>query len=65
VDERTLYFHHAYLDDVRERGETYGPSGVSVFLMHVEPDARAEVVASAIDARLASTTHPTRSWIAP
>jgi putative ABC transport system permease protein len=54
VDELTMYFHHEYLDEVRERGECYGPSGVSVFLIRVASDARPGDVIAAVDERYAS-----------
>jgi putative ABC transport system permease protein len=50
VDEQTMYFHHEYLDEVLERGECYGPEGVGVFIVKVDPGVGGEVVAGRIDA---------------
>lgn len=50
VDEQTMYFHHEYLDEVLERGDSYGPKGTGVFVVRLEDGHTGEEVASRIDA---------------
>jgi putative ABC transport system permease protein len=61
VDELTMYFHFEYLDEVRQRGDAYGPMGTSVFLIRVEPGARPEDVIAAVDAHYEGGPQRTRT----
>jgi len=61
VDEVTLHFHWAYLDDTLAKGEAFGPRGTSVYLVRIKPGYRGEEVAAAIDAKFAGGPQRTRT----
>lgn len=61
VDEVTLHFHWAYLDQTLEAGEAFGPRGTSVYLVRLADGYRGEEVAAAIDAAYEKGPQRTRT----
>lgn len=49
VDNQTLWFHHAYLDETLVAGQATGPRGVGVYVVALDRGASVERVASQIE----------------
>ena len=49
VDNQTLWFHHAYLDEALVAGQATGPRGVGVYVVALDRGASVERVASQIE----------------
>lgn len=50
IDQNTLFFHHKYLDEALEAGDSTGPRGAGIYVLKIEPDADATAIMSKIDA---------------
>ena len=61
VDENSLFFHHAYLDEMLEQGLCQGPNGAVSYILEVADGHRPADVAAAVDARFAEGPQRTRT----
>ena len=61
VDEHSLFFHHAYLDEMLEQGLCHGPAGAQSYILEVADGHRPADVAARVDAFFAGGPQRTRT----
>jgi len=54
VDENTMWFHYDYLDETLEQGGAFGPRGVGVYVLRLEPGTSLEAVSAEVEGLFAN-----------